>query len=96
MNVKMAELTPEGIRAANVANAVREFHRACITIEANAGAPALAYAVGYARAGRSMFDPEAIRVQCLYLLNNITKWRGETAKHCRETLRRLSRPEAWA
>jgi len=63
-----------------------EVHRALEGILVNRDAKALNYAVGYARAGLSMTG-EALYVQCLYILNNITHWRGDTAKWVRQTLK---------
>lgn len=74
---------------------VTEFHAACRAILAESNKPALNYAVGYARAGLEMTDPEAIRVQCLYILNNITGWRGEAAKATRGAFKRLATRAAW-
>ena len=45
------------------------------------------YAKSYARAGLSMTDREEIRVQALYILSNMTGWRGEQAVLVRTTLR---------
>ena len=42
----------------------------------NAENPALNYAVNYAQYGLSITDPEELRVQCLYVLNNISGWRA--------------------
>lgn len=53
--------------------------------------PALNYAVGYAQAGLHLYDPEAIRVQILYILNNITHWRGTSATQVRRDLKELSK-----
>jgi hypothetical protein len=44
------------------------------------------HAVAYARAGLRMTDREAIRVQVLYILGNMTGWRGEQAALVRTTL----------
>ena len=46
----------------------------------------LNYAVGYCEAGLDMIQ-EALRVQCLYILNNITGWRHPKAKVVRITLK---------
>jgi len=36
-------------------------------------------------------DPdEAIRTQCLYILNNMTSWRGEIAQDVRANLKRIA------
>lgn len=74
---------------------IEAFHSVCQEIFHERGSPALNYAVNYAKAGVWMENGEEIRMQCLYLLNNITHWRGPTAKRCRETLKRLSKPESW-
>lgn len=74
---------------------ITEFQAACRAILAESNKPALNYAVGYARAGLEMTDPEEIRVQCLYILNNITGWRGEAAKETRGTFKWLATSAAW-
>jgi hypothetical protein len=50
------------------------------------------YAKSYAQAGldRDM-DGEMARVQCLYILGNMTHWRGDRARAVREALKRLSK-----
>jgi len=45
----------------------------------------LNYAVGYCRYALTMRD-EDLRVQCLYILNNIKGWRHEDAKDVRRIL----------
>jgi len=42
----------------------------------NAANPALNYAINYAKYGLSITNPEELRVQCLYVLNNIGGWRA--------------------
>ena len=49
------------------------------------------YAVGYAETGRLMSYPDAIKVQALYILNNITSWRGDTAKAVRAALKEIAK-----
>ena len=51
---------------------------------------ALNYAVNYARAGLAMTGHE-LKVQCLYVLNNIAHWRGETAKEVRNILKEFTK-----
>ena len=58
-------------------------------IIANKEAKALNYCVNYARAGLSMTDDE-LRVQCLYVLNNMTHWRGDVAKEVRGVLKEFT------
>lgn len=49
------------------------------------------YAVAYAKAGLNMTDREMIRVQCLYILNNLQGWRGEEAKQVKATLNQFAK-----
>lgn len=71
---------------------VERFHSACADIQREAKhTKALNYAVGYAAAGGSLRDEEAIKVQCLYILNNITHWRGPVAKAARATFKELAK-----
>lgn len=64
------------------------FHECCHAIVKNRNEKALNYAVNYAREGLNMDqDDYAAKVQCLYILNNMTAWRGETAKAVRESLK---------
>ena len=74
---------------------VEEFHSACASIVHEKSSPALNYAVGYALVGGTLRDPGEIRVQCLYILNNISRWRGDTAKRSREVFKRLSKAASW-
>ena len=55
-----------------------EVKRALQGILVNRDARAVNWAVAYARAGLDL-EGEDLRVQCLYILNNITRWRGDTA-----------------
>ncbi len=76
----------------------RSLFRLCCNIIVQAGVArngkpgekALNYAVGYAQAGLHLTTDEAIRVQILYILNNITHWRGDAAKLVRQDLKNLS------
>lgn len=52
----------------------------------NQDAPALNYAVNYAKAGLQMTGHE-LYVQVLYVQGNISRWRGDEAKAVRETLK---------
>lgn len=63
------------------------FHCACQAIVESANVPALNYAVNYAKAGLKMVDSYEIKVQALYILNNMTHWRGSEAKEVREILK---------
>jgi hypothetical protein len=63
-----------------------EVHRALHGILVNRDARAVNWAVAYARAGLDL-EGEDLRVQCLYILNNITHWRGDTAAWVRRTLK---------
>ena len=51
--------------------------------------PSLNWAVNYAEVGLYMEDgSEEQRVQCLYTVGNISRWRGPLAKEVRETLKK--------
>jgi hypothetical protein len=50
-----------------------------------------AYAKSYAQAGLQMLEEDEIRTQSLYILNNISRWRGEEAKRVRGVLKQLGR-----
>lgn len=65
---------------------MQTFHDACRAIM-RATSPAVNYAVNYAQAGLRMSNPDEIRVQSLYILNNITHWRGDEAKAVRNILK---------
>lgn len=70
---------------------ILEFHNACDeVIIASQKVPSLNYAFGYAAAGTTLWAPEEIKVQCLYLLENIKYWRGETAKKVRALFKELA------
>jgi len=55
----------------------------------------LNYAVNYAKYGMYLEDGEELRVQCLYVLGNITRWRGEVAKEVRQTLKDYTKKDQW-
>lgn len=57
------------------------------TIVDNADAPALNYAVNYAKYGLHVTDPHELAVQCTYVLNNISHWRHPSARQVRDTLK---------
>lgn len=48
------------------------------------------YATAYAEAGRTMTG-RALAVQCLYVLNNLSSWRGDHAKDVRKALREMAK-----
>ena len=61
-------------------------------IIASGDSPALNYAVNYAKIGREMTGYE-LHVQCLYVLCNISRWRGQGAKEVRDILKRFTKKE---
>lgn len=71
-----------------------DYRKACDTVmQAAIDKPKnylLQYAHTYARAGKYMVGEER-RVQCLYILNNMTSWRGDDAKAVREVLKFFSK-----
>jgi hypothetical protein len=78
---------------------VRTFHQCCekvvAAVVASKPGSLMRYAAAYAQAGREMDDPEYIRVQCLYILNNLGHWRGEEAREVKATFKRLATKKAW-
>ena len=60
----------------------------CEAILQSAHEKAVGWAIGYARHGLTCEGPEA-RVQALYSLGNITRWRGPMAKQVRESLKHI-------
>lgn len=71
-------------------NTELSFDDCCRAIVRNRNEKALNYAVNYARAGIGMTGEEA-RVQALYILGNITHWRGDEAKAVRAALKKFSK-----
>ena len=63
---------------------------ACQKIVENSSEPALFYAVNYAAYGARLPNGHELKVQCLYVLNNITRWRGDVAKEVRATLKKYA------
>lgn len=66
------------------------FNECCLLILKNKHEKALNYAVGYARAGVGMTGHDA-RFQALYILSNMSRWRGDTAKQVRESLKKIGK-----
>lgn len=62
----------------------------CEAILQSAHDKALNYAVNYARHGLACEGEEA-RVQALYILHNITHWRGPMAKRVRDSLKQIAK-----
>lgn len=57
----------------------------------NEGGRNMPYAAAYAKAGIGMTDPDEVRVQSLYILNNMSHWRGDEAKMVRTQLKEFSK-----
>lgn len=67
-------------------------YEACHAIVTNRHEKALNYAVQYAYEGMRMADDDAFaRVQAIYILNNMSRWRGPTAKLVRESLKAIAK-----
>lgn len=71
------------------------FNEACQRVIRAAGNAApnalIQYAASYASAGIHMRDRDAIRVQALYILNNLSGWRGDEARMVKDTLRQFTK-----
>ena len=72
-----------------------QVHDAFKTIIANREAKALNYAVNYAKVGLELHG-EDLFYQVLYVLNNMTRWRGTEAKAVRDTLKAFVEQKASA
>ena len=53
----------------------------------NANEKSLNWAVNYARHGLTITDKSELRTQVLYVLNNMTRWRGPLASEVRAILK---------
>lgn len=60
------------------------FNGCCRAVLADCKDP---YAKAYAEAGLDMTDAHEIKVQALYVLSNISRWRGDLAKAVRTELK---------
>jgi len=69
---------------------IGEFHAACRAMVARCPDP---YARSYADVGLGLTDPDYVRVQCLYILNNMGSWRGDAARQSRATFKALSKKQ---
>jgi hypothetical protein len=67
------------------------FHEACRSIVAHQGVRSLNYAIAYAKHGLLVRNAHEQKVQALYILNNMTHWRGDIAKRVREALKQVSK-----
>jgi hypothetical protein len=67
------------------------FHEACRSIVAHQGVRSLNYAIAYAKHGLLVRDAHEQKVQALYILNNMTHWRGDIAKRVREALKQAAK-----
>ena len=63
-----------------------EVRQAMYEIAAHSHVKALNYAINYAKSGALMGGHE-LYVQVLYVLGNISRWRGDLAKEVRGTLK---------
>ena len=70
---------------------LKEFHKACQNIVDNAELEILNYAVNYAKHGLTIDNMHEAKVQAMYIISNITHWRGDSAKETRTTLKRISK-----
>ena len=68
---------------------LRDFHAVCQEVIAHQTVKALNYAVNYAKHGLTITDMHEAHVQALYLANNISYWRGDTAKLTRARLKKF-------
>lgn len=70
---------------------INNFHTACRNILDNVDQKALNYAVNYAKYGLKIEKLADAKVQALYILNNMTHWRGDLAKETRAILKDVTK-----
>ncbi len=70
---------------------LKEFHKACQSIVDNREEKALNWAVNYAKHGLTIQGSYEAKIQALYIISNITRWRGDVAKETRAILRKLTK-----
>lgn len=73
-------------RMSKVRNAIRK-----ILADTASYPKSLNYAVEYCRYALHITDPHEMKVQCLYILGNITRWRHEDSKEVREILKKFTK-----
>lgn len=61
-----------------------------IMLDRKAYSTSLNYAIGYCREALNMSGND-LKVQCLYILNNIKSWRAPRAKEIRELLKAFTK-----
>lgn len=66
-----------------------KFAKTCQTIIDNRESRALNYCVPYARHGLKCKTKREIHVQGIYMLSNMTHWRGPVAKQIRKDLKAI-------
>lgn len=66
---------------------VKDVHKMLQKIVDNQNAPAVNYAVEYAKYGMTINNAHDLHHQILYVLSNITRWRGATAVAVRTVLK---------
>jgi hypothetical protein len=73
-----------------IPQAIMKFHWCCRVVTRNNNVKALDYCMGYAQAGLNMNDPAEIHAQALYMLSNMSYWRGEMAKTVKSSLKEIT------
>lgn len=70
---------------------LKDFHKACQNIVDNQDLVALNWAVNYAKHGLTIDNMHEAKIQAMYIVGNITSWRGLTAQETRATLKSMNR-----
>ncbi len=65
---------------------IKKFHKLCQVILNQDKIP---YAKAYAQTGQGLVSLESIKVQVLYILNNLQYWRGDLARQTKAALKSL-------
>jgi hypothetical protein len=72
---------------------LEKFQDACMEVIKAANDPKqvtqVNWAGNYAKYGLLIKDEQEAKVQAMYILNNITHWRGDTAKEVRATMKKI-------
>ncbi len=70
---------------------IEKFYQACQNIVDNQDQKALNWAVDYAKHGLTIHGLYEAKIQALYIISNITRWRGDVAKETRAILKKLTK-----
>ena len=73
----------------NLYDDISYFHQACRNIVDHQTEKSLNWAVNYAKHGLTVTDKHEAQVQAMYIVGNISRWRGPIAKETRSILKNV-------